>query len=139
MMSVEITDGPIQEKRSVVQAMGRGLFCKCPNCGEGALFRKYLKVVPECSACGEDYSGEEAHDLPPYVTIFIVGHVVVTLLMLAEANFDWSLPLHLVVWSLVTLVMCFAMMQPVKGAVVGLQWALRMAGFGPDPAESHDF
>ena len=131
-MSVEIQGDTIEEPRSVVQAMGRGLLCKCPHCGEGDLFAGYLTVAPECSACGEDFSGEEAHDLPPYVTIFIVGHVVVTLLMLAEANTDWSLVTHLVVWSVVTLVLCFAMMKPVKGAVVGLQWALRMAGFGPE-------
>ena len=133
-MSVEIRtdlDGDLHEEpRSVVQSMWRGLMCRCPNCGEGKLFAGYLTVAPECDACGEDFTGEEAHDLPPYVTVFIVGHVVVTLLMVAEANTDWSLVTHLVVWSLATLVMCFAMMKPVKGAVVGLQWALRMAGFG---------
>ena len=132
-MSLEFQGEAVEEPRSVVQAMGRGLLCKCPNCSEGDLFAGYLTVAPDCSACGEDFSGEEAHDLPPYVTIFIVGHVVVTFLMLAEANTDWSLVTHLVVWSVVTLAMCFALMKPVKGAVVGLQWALRMAGFGAKP------
>ena len=128
-MSVEIHDHT-QAPRSIPLSMLRGGLCRCPNCGEGRLFKGYLTVAPACDACGEDFSGEEAHDLPPYVTVFIVGHVVVTLLMIAEANTDWSLLTHLVVWSTLTLVMCFAMMKPVKGAVVGLQWALRMAGFG---------
>ena len=128
-MSVEIHDHT-QAPRSIPLSMLRGASCRCPNCGEGRLFKGYLTVAPACDACGEDFSGEEAHDLPPYVTVFIVGHVVVTLLMIAEANTDWSLLTHLVVWSTLTLVMCFAMMKPVKGAVVGLQWALRMAGFG---------
>ena len=129
-MSVEFQGDSAEEKRSIVSAMGRGLLCKCPNCGEGKLFKGYLTVASGCSECGEDFSGEEAHDLPPYVTVFIVGHVVVTLLMIAEANTDWSLLTHLIVWSALTLAMCFAMMKPVKGSVVGLQWALRMAGFG---------
>ena len=129
-MSVEINDGPMEEDRSIVRSMWRGFLCRCPNCGEGKLFSGYLTVAPECDVCREDFTGEEAHDLPPYVTVFVVGHVVVTLLMIAEANTDWSLVTHLVVWSLATVVMCFAMMKPVKGSVVGLQWALRMAGFG---------
>ena len=132
-MSVEIrTDEPLGEDeapRSIVLSMARGGLCRCPRCGEGKLFSGYLTVAPDCDACGEDFSGEEAHDLPPYVTVFVVGHVVVALLMIAEANTDWSLATHLVVWTLVTIAMCFAMMKPVKGAVVGLQWALRMAGF----------
>ena len=134
-MSVEYDT---HEERSVWQAMGRGLLCRCPNCGQGRLFAGYLTVAPECSECGEDFTGEEAHDFPPYVTIFIVGHVVVTLLMIAEANTDWSMWTHVAVWSLLTLVMCFALMKPVKGAVVGLQWALRMAGFGTDPEHLGD-
>ena len=129
-MSVEIHHGPREEERSVPLSMWRGLKCACPNCGEGHLFKGYLTVAESCDRCGEDFTGEEAHDLPPYVTVFIVGHVVVTLLMIAEANTDWSFWVHIIVWSLVTLVMCFAMMKPVKGSVVGLQWALRMAGFG---------
>jgi uncharacterized protein (DUF983 family) len=31
-----------------------------------------------------------------------------------------------------TLILSLALLQPVKGAVVGLQWALRMHGFGGD-------
>ena len=128
-MSVEIR-GQAEEPRSIPLSMYRGALCSCPNCGRGDLFAGYLTVAPSCNECGEDFTGEEAHDLPPYVTVFVVGHVVVALLMAAEANLDWSLATHLVVWTIVTIVMCFAMMKPVKGAVVGLQWALRMAGFG---------
>ena len=125
------------ERRSVAQAMWRGARCRCPQCGEGRLFSGYLTVAPACEACRENYTGEEAHDLPPYVTIFIVGHVIGTLLMIAEASFDWEMWTHVFVWSAVGLVMCFALMKPVKGAVVGLQWALRMAGFGATD-EAHE-
>ena len=129
-MSVEIDDEASEPARSVPRAMLRGFLCRCPNCSEGAMFAGYLSVAPECGHCGEDLSGEEAHDFPPYVTIFIVGHVVVTLLMIALRHTDWSMATHLVLWSAVTVAMCLALMRPVKGAVVGLQWALGMAGFG---------
>lgn len=135
-MSVEIHDGQRPEDRSVWLAMARGLLCRCPNCGTGHLFSGYLTVAPACDHCHEDFSGEEAHDFPPYVTMFIVGHVVVAMLMFAEAATDWSMLTHIVVWSLVTIVMSAILMKPVKGAIVGLQWALRFAGFGDTSEES---
>ncbi len=120
---------PIRD-RPIMAAISKGLKCKCPNCGEGNLFRKYLKVAPACDACGENLSHEKADDLPPYITISIVGHIVVTLLMIVEAHFDLSMLAHLLIWVPLTIVLTFALMQPVKGAVVGLQWANRMFGFG---------
>ena len=102
----------------------------CPRCGNGKLFGKWLKVNPQCSECGQELHHERAQDFPPYIVIMIVGHVVVTALMIAEANTDWSLTTHLLVWIPVTIVMSLLLMQPVKGAVVGLQWALKMFGFG---------
>jgi uncharacterized protein (DUF983 family) len=39
----------------------------------------------------------------------------------------------------ITLVMTIGLLQPTKGAVVGLQWALRMHGFSgkPELLETH--
>lgn len=119
-----------REKRTVRTAIWKGIKCKCPNCGEGALFDKWLKVTPKCSSCGEELHHERAQDFPPYITISIVGHIIVTLLMVVEANTDWSMTTHLIVWLPLTIVLSLALMQPVKGGVVGLQWALYMFGFG---------
>ena len=71
-----------------------------------------------------------ADDLPPYLVIFIVGHVVVAGYMIAEPFLDWNSWQHLAMWIPITLVMALAMIQPVKGAVIGLQWANYMHGFG---------
>ena len=38
--------------------------------------------------------------------------------------------LHLAVWPALTVVLCLLLLQPVKGAVVGLQYGLGMHGFG---------
>ena len=38
-------------------------------------------------------------------------------------------PIHFMLWTALTLALTFALMPAVKGAVVGLQWALRMHGF----------
>ena len=65
---------PAAEKRSVGLGMKRGAALRCPNCGEGHLYRKYLKVQV-CEACGNDNTRYPADDAPPYFTILIVGHL----------------------------------------------------------------
>ena len=88
---------------------------------------------PPREACGEDLHHQRADDLPPYIVITIVGHIIVGGLLLAEKFGDWPMWLHMVVWPALTLILSIAMMQPVKGGVVGLQWAVRMHGFGGEP------
>ena len=127
-MSLEIT-APQAEERSVRDAIVKGVKCRCPKCGEGRLFGKWLKVTPECSHCGEELFHERAQDFPPYITITIVGHIVVTLLLIVEANIELSMTTHLMIWIPLAFALSLAMMQPVKGGVVGMQWALRMFGF----------
>jgi len=124
--------------RSKRLAMMRGFKNKCPNCGEGRLFAKWLKVEPICGNCGEELHHERAQDLPPYLNIFIVGHIIVALLMVVEANVDLSLTTHLLIWVPLSLVFGLILMQPLKGAVVGLQWALKMLGFGDVSDAPHE-
>ena len=125
--------------RSLMQAMGRGFLCRCPHCGKGRLFGKYLKVVDRCEACGEEYHHHRADDLPAYLVIFIVGHIVIGAFMGVERMFELTTWQHLAIWVPATLVLALGLLQPVKGAVVGLQWALRMHGFSgkPDALETH--
>lgn len=116
-------------ERNASEAVLRGLKCKCPNCGKGSIFAGYLKVTPQCSACGEDYTGHQADDMPPYLSIFLVGHIVVPLLLYVEVNYAWSMTLHMVVWPLLCVVLCLISLPLFKGAVVALQWAHKMHGF----------
>jgi uncharacterized protein (DUF983 family) len=116
------------------QAVRRGAAGRCPACGTGRLFPRFLKVADACPACGQELHHHRADDFPPYIVIFIVAHLVGTGILIAETEFE-STPLwfHLAVWPLLTVVLCLVLLQPVKGAVVGLQYALRMHGFGADP------
>lgn len=129
-MTVEYTLG--QEERSVGTAIKRGLKSRCPNCGEGKLFKSYIKSADECAVCHTEIHHHRADDFPPYLTIFIVGHIVITLVMLVEARWDLSTWTHLALWVPLTVCLSLAMLQPLKGGVIGMQWALRMHGFGGD-------
>ncbi len=130
-MTLTLDTGPLNpvETRSWKQAMWRGARLNCPACGKGDMFRAFLKVSDTCRHCGEELHHHRADDAPPYFTMFIVGHIVVPLVLLVEKLWAPPLELHFVLWTAVTLALTFALMPAVKGAIVGLQWALRMHGF----------
>ena len=126
----------LKEKRDVWQAIKRGFRGRCPRCGEGKLFRAFLKTADSCSVCGQDFTPHRADDLPAYLVIVIVGHIVVPLALMIETNYSPPVALQLAIYLPLTFVASLALLQPVKGAVVGMQWALRMHGFdenNPEP------
>jgi uncharacterized protein (DUF983 family) len=76
--------------------------------------------------------GQRSDDLPPYITIFVVGHVVVPLILAIEMSANpWSMWVTMAVFAPLTLALTILLMQPVKGAVIGMQWGLRLHGFDP--------
>ncbi|WP_224702466.1 DUF983 domain-containing protein [Devosia aquimaris] len=118
------------EHRSVTQAMWRGTLCKCPHCGQGKMFRAYLKVADHCDSCGEQLNLHRADDFPPYIAIMIVGHILVGLML--HMDMVWHVDPLTYLYTMVPLavIMPLAMLPSIKGAIVGLQWANRMYGFG---------
>ncbi|HEY7843268.1 MAG TPA: DUF983 domain-containing protein [Bradyrhizobium sp.] len=123
------------EKRDVWAALKRGFRCRCPRCGEGKLFRAYLKVDNSCSVCGLDFTPHRADDLPAYLVIVIVGHIVVPIALIIETNYSPPVALQLSIYLPLVMILSLVLLQPVKGTVVGLQWALRMHGFDDNPPE----
>ena len=117
------------EKRDVWGSIKRGFRGRCPRCGEGKLFRAFLKVDNNCSACDLDFTPHRADDLPAYLVIVIVGHIVVPTALMVETNYSPPVWMQLAAYLPFTFVASLALLQPVKGAVVGIQWALRMHGF----------
>ena len=117
-------------ERSVPQAMWRGTLCRCPHCGQGKMFRAYLKVADQCDVCGEELSHHRADDFPPYIAITIVGHIIVFLMLHLDMTYHVQPITYLVTMVPLAIVLPLAMLPSIKGAIVGLQWAARMYGFG---------
>ncbi len=120
-------------RTGLIRAMGRGFLGRCPHCGEGRIFGRFLKVRPACEACGLELHHHRADDLPPYLVIFIVAHLVGYLILELEMGYDVPLWFQLSFWPLVTLGLALGLLQPVTGAVVGLQYALGLHGFAGLP------
>jgi len=123
------------EKRDVWTAMKRGFRGRCPRCGQGKLFRAFLKVDNNCSVCGLDFTPHRADDLPAYLVIVIVGHIVVPIALIIETDYSPPVALQLSIYLPLVMILSLVLLQPVKGTVVGLQWALRMHGFDDNPPE----
>jgi len=100
---------------SLPKALWRGFTMKCPNCGQGHLFGHFLKVLDSCEACGEDYTPQRADDLPAYLVIAIVGHLVVPALLAVEMAYSPPVWLQLLIWVPVTGFAALFLLQPVKG------------------------
>ncbi|HEY0122506.1 MAG TPA: DUF983 domain-containing protein [Rhizobium sp.] len=122
--------GPDEAERPLGRSIMRGAMNRCPRCGTGKLFRAFLKPVDRCAACGEEMFHQRADDLPPYLVILVLGHVVVGGYMMTDMAFHLPIWAHLAIWAPITVITALAVIQPIKGGVIGLQWALRMHGFG---------
>jgi uncharacterized protein (DUF983 family) len=118
------------ESRDAWRSLRLGLRGRCPACATGRIFRSYLKVNDNCPTCGEELHHHRADDAPPYFTIFIVGHIIGTLMVLAEKIVpDAPIWAHALVWPGLTVILSVWMLPLVKGGLIAYQWALRMHGF----------
>ena len=116
-------------ERELTPALLKGLRCRCPNCGNGKLLHRYLKVVDQCAECGEDYTAQRADDGPAYLTILVVGHVIIFFLSMTWEYMRPS-PLMLALsMSAIATIVALLVLPRFKGMIVAWQWAKRMHGF----------
>ena len=114
---------------SLMHDLAHGWKQRCPACGEGALFGAYLKVQPACPHCGEPLHHHRADDLPAYIVIVLLGHMLVPLVVEVEMLFSPPMWLHALLWLPSAILLCLWMLPRVKGAVVAYQWRNGMHGF----------
>jgi uncharacterized protein (DUF983 family) len=122
--------------RPMWPSIRRGLSGRCPSCGIGKMFRAFLKVADRCAVCGEALHHHRADDAPAYFVILIVGHVVVPLALVVEVAYAPPYWLHATLWLPLTIGLAVGLLQPIKGAIVGWQWANYMHGFDPNAGEA---
>lgn len=99
------------------------------------MFGAYLKVNDACTQCGEALHHQQADDAPPYLVIFAVGHIVIPAAVGWQIAYDPPLWLYMTVIGGLTIGASLWLLPRMKGAVVGIQWANRMHGFGGEPSD----
>lgn len=115
--------------RNTKQSLRRGLQRRCPRCGEGHIFEGYLKVADQCDACGLDLTPQRADDGPAYLTILIVGHMLIPGLHLAYAYGDPNPVWVAGVLSSLAVGLSLLLLPRIKGALINYQWAKQLHGF----------
>ena len=109
--------------------MLRGLRGQCPRCSKSRLFMRFLKPVPRCSSCEQDWTHQQADDFPAYISIFITGHLLAPIIIALARDAEMSVSmLAAIIFPLASMVM-IGLLQPAKGAVIALQWWVGMHGF----------
>lgn len=107
------------------RSIGRGLAQRCPCCGKGGLYRRYLKVRPNCEACGHDLARYPADDGPAYLTILLVGHLIIGPMLFFpvvwETSPAYSLPIILGSLTAITLLA----LPRIKGGWIGMMYAFQ--------------
>lgn len=116
--------------RPLMSALVRGFGRRCPACGKGRLFQGYSRVNAACNSCGEELHHHRADDLPPYLTIMLVGHIIVPAVLMLEQYREPPVWVHYALWLPLVSILCLWFLPRLKGATIGLQWANRMHGFG---------
>lgn len=117
------------------QSVRRGWRQSCPCCGEGALYKSYLKVSDACPKCATELHHHRADDAPPYFVMLITGHVIVGLILTMEQTLAPPIWLQLAISLPLLVILSLILLPRVKGALIGYQWALRMHGFGGEDGE----
>jgi uncharacterized protein (DUF983 family) len=107
-------------------AVFRGLRGVCPACGGAKIFQGWLRVRAACPACTAPLGALRADDAPPYVVIFIVGHLVIGTQVMLERVVVLSAWTEAAIFLPLTLVLALGLLRPVKGAVLGLMLRLGM-------------
>jgi len=130
---------PGKADRALAPSLRRGFLCRCPNCGRGRLFGRFLKTVPSCATCGEIMDHHRADDAPPYFTMLLVGHITIPVILAVQMRTTLSDMAFLAICLPLSGFLALALLQPIKGATVALQWALRMHGFGDNSTEMTEF
>lgn len=106
----------------------RGFRKTCPRCGNARLFGSFLKTTDHCAACEQQLGHIRADDFPPYLTMVVVGHIIVPLILLVEREMQPSITLHLMVWLPLTGILTLWLLPRIKGMIIGLMLHLGLRG-----------
>lgn len=110
---------------SKVSPISAGLSERCPNCGQGRVFRGYLKFKNRCEACGQDFTQSDTADGPAFFVGFIVliffapfGFII----PMADQPLWWKILLMFIL-VIVTIVASLILLPKAKSLMMALQVA----------------
>lgn len=99
-----------------------GLHGLCPQCGEGKMFRRWLKVQDRCPNCGLDYDFAAPDDGPAFFSLCFIAFPLLFLVVWFEVAINPPWWMHVIVSVPMMVIPCLAVLQPIKGWLVASQY-----------------
>lgn len=115
--------GPSPQMGSIWPRIWRGMRLRCPRCGEGKLFRAYLKPVESCANCGQRWGHMRADLAPAWAAMTLASHI--TVLVWHFGFWHSELPNWQLISGLGVLVVISSLLllPPMKGLFLAIIWA----------------
>src|SRR3546814_3688420 len=93
---------------------------------------RFLKPIPRCPQCAQDWTHQQADDFPAYVSILVTGHLMAPLIIALVRDADLSVPALMSVILPLAMTLMIGLLQPAKVAIIALQWCFGLHGFRND-------
>nr|WP_321511639.1 DUF983 domain-containing protein [uncultured Hyphomonas sp.] len=108
-------------------ALARALRLKCPACGQGALYRAYLKPVDTCACCGAPLGQVPSEDGPAWLTVLMLAPFLVAVTFFVSMS---SLPLWISLPGAALAVTGLVMLAlpRVKAGWIAVLWSMGKVG-----------
>jgi len=97
----------------------------CPRCGQGRMFRSWLKIVDRCDVCDLDYRFAAPDDGPAFFSLCIIALPLIFLVVWIEVAFDPPGWVHLITSLPVMVAGTLLPLRPIKGWLVASQFVNR--------------
>lgn len=83
--------------------LGRALRLRCPNCGVGRMFRRWVHMLPHCSNCAFRFDrGESDYFIGAYTINLIVAELMIVIAFVIAMVVTWpDVPWNLIKWGLI--------------------------------------
>ena len=92
--------------------------CRCPSCGEGALFHGVIELNAACAVCGLDLSDSDVGDGFVVPILIVLGAIIVTAAFIVDSRFAPPLWVHALIWPVLTIVLAVLMTRWIKAFLV---------------------
>lgn len=116
-----------------------GLRGLCPRCGQGRLFSKQFKVAESCAHCHLDLTKADVGDGPIPLITLVVGFLGVGIGAWMQFTFDPPVWVQIAVTFPIIIGVALAMIRPLKGILVALQYQHQAGDTGANTFEDDDY
>jgi len=99
-----------------------GLAGRCPECGEGRLFKSMLSFADGCAVCEADFRDDDAGDGPAIFVIFIVGIFIVPPALGFHMILDPPFIVTFMIWGSVIIATSLWLLRLLRGLMFNIAW-----------------